>query len=234
VGGGAHVICQYYCINGHVSVDTHMKCSIRCISYKEERKPSRTWRHSLLQNVMWFHGTHTNIIPFTPVIYTHEKRLGFPAQFFTQLEKSQQHYVLISYIELHLNQTINCAAFHRIHTRLLHFFGHLLNFIPYMGKISFMPSNKYCFHCTNFHETHNCSMALCVHLLYWISPKPIKTYGTCKGKYIYALSMNISELIFTKPTFAWQLFVTNAYNEFHTNMTDGLFADTRLYMDRQT
>lgn len=110
---------------------------------------------------------------------------------------------------------------------------YLLNFIPHMGKISFMPSNKYCFHCLNFHETHNCSMALCVHL-YWISPKPIKTYGTCKGKYIYALSTNNSELIFTKPTFAWQHFVKNIYTEFHKNMTDGLFAYTRLYMDRQT
>ena len=29
-----------------------------------------------------------------PVIYTYEKRMGFPAPFFTQLEKSQQHCVL--------------------------------------------------------------------------------------------------------------------------------------------
>jgi len=41
----------------------------------------------------------------------------------------------------------------------------------------------------------------------------------CREKYIYALSMNISELILTKPTFAGQLFVKNAYTEFHKNMT---------------
>jgi len=61
-----------------------------------------------------------------PVIYTCEKRLGVPAQFFTQLGKSQQHYVLISYTELYLNQKINCAAFHRIHNRSLHFFFDIL------------------------------------------------------------------------------------------------------------
>lgn len=103
-----------------------------------------------------------------------------------------------------------------------------------MGKISFVPSSRYCFHCTNFHETHNCSMTLCIHLVYWISPKPVTTYRTCSGKYIYALSMNIGELIFTKPTFAWQLFVKSAYTEFHKNVTDGLYADTKLYIDRQT
>jgi hypothetical protein len=97
---------------------------------------------------------------------------------------------------------------------------YLLNFIPHMGKISFLPSSKYCIHCTNFHETHNCSMALCVHLLYWMSRKPIKTHGTCKGKYIYALSMNISELIFTKPTFTWQLFVKKRLYRIHKNMTE--------------
>lgn len=41
-GGGAYVICQYYCINGHVSMDTHVKCSIRCTSYMAERRPSKT------------------------------------------------------------------------------------------------------------------------------------------------------------------------------------------------
>lgn len=111
---------------------------------------------------------------------------------------------------------------------------YLLNFIPHMGKISFVPSSRYCFHYKNFHESHNSSMTLCVHLLYWISPKPIKTYRTCNGKYIYTLSMNISELIFTKPTFAWQLFVKNTYTEFHKNVTDGLVADTKLYIHRQT
>jgi len=52
---------------------------------------------------------------------------------------------------------------------------YLLNFIPHMCKISFVPSSRYCFYCTNFHETHNCSMTLCIHLLYWISPKPVTT-----------------------------------------------------------
>lgn len=80
--------------------------------------------------------THTNIIPFKPVIYTYEKRVGFPAHFFTQLEKSEEHYVLISYTELHLNQT-NCAAFHRIHNRSFNYFGHFIYWILYTIWVKF-------------------------------------------------------------------------------------------------
>jgi hypothetical protein len=143
-------------------MDTHVKCSIWCTSYNEERRPSKTWRHSLLQNILWFHGTHTNIIPYMPVIYTYEKRLGFPVQFFTQLVKSQQHCVLHLLYRNSLEPDNKLCCFSQNSQSLITFFWtfYLLNFIPHMGKISFMPSSKYCFHCTNFHETHNCSMAL--------------------------------------------------------------------------
>ena len=91
-------------------------------------------------------------------------------------------------VENKLANGIHHRIIHRIYQSILSF----QNIIRFQGTCvcfyHLCPEVKYAHHCTNFHESYNCSATLCGRLLYRISPTSVKKCENGRQKFIYIIN----------------------------------------------
>jgi len=138
-----------------------------------------------------FRGTRVNIISFTP------KSMALPAPNFMKVAKAKQHYVQIFSNEFHLNGAINVGS----------------------TDWNVFTHRSMAFHCTNFHETHKCSMTFLPDL-HRISKKQVKEETNYRKTF-----NNVFEWRIAVALTAGELRIRNFCTNFQANPADRLLTD---------